>query len=181
MGDPRSKMYPLMGSPLPFVSIFTFYIVFNFKIGPAIMNKRELLKIRELVMSYNLLQIVSNTMIFIFGITLLPRVSIWCTPLDTSANSPFVTAHYLYLILKVFDLVDTNRKQITVLHVYHHVLMALRTWVLFMNIPGGQVFFVGFLNCFVHIIMYTYYFLISWDPKYKKRIRWKKRITQLQI
>ncbi|RZC33724.1 elongation of very long chain fatty acids protein 1-like [Asbolus verrucosus] len=188
MGDSRSKMYPLMGSPIPFLCVIIFYVVFNFKVGPAMMSKREPFKIKKFIMSYNLLQIIFNITGIVFGIRLYSKVSLLCTPLDLSTDSPYVLVHYLYLGLKLFDLLDTvifvlkkNHERITFLHIYHHVLMAVGSWATFIFIPGGQLFFLGFPNCIVHTVMYIYYFLISWNPKYKEMVWWKKHLTQLQI
>lgn len=40
---------------------------------------------------------------------------------------------------------------------------------------------LGLLNCFVHVIMYSYYFLTSFNPELKRSAWWKKHITQLQL
>lgn len=40
---------------------------------------------------------------------------------------------------------------------------------------------MGFLNSFIHVVMYFYYFLTSVSDKYKGNVWWKKHITQLQI
>ena len=53
----------------------------------------------------------------------------------------------------------------------------------------GQIFMLqSFLsywiatqNSVIHIIMYTYYFLASYGPKYRKYLWWKKYLTLLQI
>lgn len=39
----------------------------------------------------------------------------------------------------------------------------------------------GFLNSFVHVVMYSYYFLTSYKPELKKSLWWKKYITQIQL
>lgn len=48
-------------------------------------------------------------------------------------------------------------------------------------IPGGHGVFMGMINCFVHVIMYTYYLITNYKPEYKKNIWWKKHITQMQM
>lgn len=47
--------------------------------------------------------------------------------------------------------------------------------------PGGHGTFIGWINSFVHIIMYTYYFLSAFGPKMQKYLWWKKHITNLQM
>jgi hypothetical protein len=65
--------------------------------------------------------------------------------------------------------------------VYHHLMMAIFTWITVKFFAGGQVYFLGMPNLFVHVVMYFYYFLTAWDPIYKESIWWKKYITQLQL
>ncbi|XP_063911297.1 very long chain fatty acid elongase 7-like isoform X2 [Zophobas morio] len=55
------------------------------------------------------------------------------------------------------------------------------THYLYFLLKGGQLFVVGMLNTFVHVVMYIYYFLMSWDPTYKNIMWWKRYLTQLQI
>jgi len=37
------------------------------------------------------------------------------------------------------------------------------------------------INSFVHIIMYSYYFLAALGPKMRKHLWWKKYLTRIQI
>ncbi|KAL1132618.1 hypothetical protein AAG570_010570 [Ranatra chinensis] len=40
---------------------------------------------------------------------------------------------------------------------------------------------LGALNCIVHVIMYSYYFLSALGPKVQKYLWWKKYLTQIQL
>lgn len=53
--------------------------------------------------------------------------------------------------------------------------------MLHFDVTGGHGSIVGFLNTVVHAIMYSYYFVTSMWPEYKKNLWWKKYITQLQM
>ncbi|KAJ4450285.1 hypothetical protein ANN_01705, partial [Periplaneta americana] len=46
---------------------------------------------------------------------------------------------------------------------------------------GGHSTFFGFINTFVHIVMYTYYLLAAMGPKYQKFLWWKKYLTTFQM
>lgn len=46
---------------------------------------------------------------------------------------------------------------------------------------GEQGIIIGFLNSFVHVIMYFYYFLAAFGPQYQKYLWWKKYLTGLQL
>lgn len=91
-------------------------------------------------------------------------------------------------MVKVVDLLDTvffvlrkKKNQITFLHVYHHTGMVMLTYGATKYLPGGHSVFMGGINSFVHVVMYSYYFITSYSPKYKANLWWKKYITQLQL
>lgn len=60
-------------------------------------------------------------------------------------------------------------------------MMVTYVWYVMKFYPGGQFIYVGFINSFVHIIMYSYYLLTVYDRSVKKSFWWKKHITQLQL
>ena len=92
-----------------------------------------------------------------------------------------------------------KQNQVTFLHVYHHSGMVFLAWVGSKYFPGkffslllifllnniyflgGHSVFMGFINSFVHVVMYSYYLASSLSPKYKQNLWWKKYITQLQL
>lgn len=96
---------------------------------------------------------------------------------------------YAYHVNKILDLMDTvffvlrkSYKQITFLHVYHHVMMVATTyWVMRLYGFGGQYIIIGFLNTFVHSCMYIYYFLTTLKPEMKASLWWKKYLTKIQL
>lgn len=71
--------------------------------------------------------------------------------------------------------------QVSTLHVIHHGLMPASVWWGVKFTPGGHSSFFGFLNTFVHIIMYTYYMLAAMGPKVQKYLWWKKYLTVIQM
>lgn len=71
--------------------------------------------------------------------------------------------------------------QISFLHVYHHSVMVLGSWVHVRFYAGDSGAVIGLFNAFVHIIMYTYYFLSGFGKKYARYLWWKKYVTILQM
>lgn len=59
--------------------------------------------------------------------------------------------------------------------------MVAATWVTTRYVPGGHAALLGIINCGVHVIMYTYYFLTAFKPELKNSLWWKKHITQVQL
>eukprot|EP01018_Ginkgo_biloba_P039873 Gb_35879 [translate_table: standard] len=115
---------------------------------------------------------------------------------------------YLFYISKIFELMDTgilkiagrfltvcpfqiimllkrNVRQITVLHVYHHVSIAIIWWIIAHHAPGGDAYFSAAMNSAVHVVMYFYYLLSSiLRSNQKLRIKylfWGKYLTQVQM
>ncbi|XP_035911000.1 elongation of very long chain fatty acids protein 4 isoform X2 [Anopheles stephensi] len=163
--DPVIDAWPLMQTPTPILTITGLYLLFVLWIGPRWMERRKPFEMKYTLIVYNASQVV------------------W-------------TGAWVYLMLKIFELLDTvffvlrkKQNQVSFLHVYHHTIMVLFTWFYLKYIPGTQAAFIGVLNSFVHIFMYTYYLLAAlgpqtplekrlWDQKY---LFWKRYLTTLQL
>ena len=71
-----------------------------------------------------------------------------------------------------------NFHQVSFLHVYHHATTFFPVW--WANVkygPGGDAYFCCFLNSFIHVLMYGYYFFAAIGIKTPL----KYIITQLQM
>lgn len=74
-----------------------------------------------------------------------------------------------------------NQHQLTFLHVYHHTVMVLWSFYYLKYAFGEQGVAIGFMNSFVHVIMYSYYLLAALGPQMRKFLWWKKYLTGLQL
>ncbi|XP_017077180.1 elongation of very long chain fatty acids protein F [Drosophila eugracilis] len=186
---------PLFGSPIPSILIILGYLLLVFKVGPDFMEARKPYNVRSAMLIYNFCQIIMNSVFFIMGTHYLfvkKTYNFRCMAMlpsdheDKNADRLFT---YFYFLNKVTDLLDTlffvlrkSSKQITVLHVYHHALMVLGTSsTYYFYGPGGQYNLMGYLNSFVHAVMYSYYFISAWYPQIKNKLWWKEYITKLQF
>lgn len=105
----------------------------------------------------------------------------------TAAGSPLlIHALRVYWISKIVELTDTvfmvlrhKLKQMSFLHVFHHMSILLLADNAYHMAPWPPIGLLMTLNSVVHIFMYTYYGLRAVQPL--NEISWKKRITQLQI
>lgn len=96
--------------------------------------------------------------------------------------------YYTY-ILKGIELIETiifilrkKYNQVSKLHVYHHSSTFLLGWIGVKYIGGGMATFPIMINSMIHILMYTYYLLSSFGPKWQKRLmKWKPKLTMLQM
>lgn len=214
--DPRTEHLPLVGSPLPVVGVITLYLFFVNKWGPKFMVNRKAFDLQNIMIVFNLVQILGNLYIMIFVSTQsylgFPSVinrfisspaqgfrysyaqkyfSIKCQPLDYEASEPkmkLVYITYMYFLLKLIDLLDTvffvlrkKTNQISFLHIYHHSGMVFGTYISCKFLTGSHATMLGLINSWVHVVMYTYYFLTAFKPELKQSFWWKKHITQIQL
>ncbi|XP_013178295.1 PREDICTED: elongation of very long chain fatty acids protein 7-like [Papilio xuthus] len=191
--DPRTKSLFLVAKPYQGIVLLSLYLMFVFKWGPNWMKNRPPYNLQKILMIYNAVQVLACALIFIVGIRVLRDQNYrWvCQPVDFSDNEDAVMItrlFYFYYLLKILDLTDTiffvlrkKVNQVTFLHVYHHAGMVALIWGTTTYYPGGHPALIGIINCFVHAIMYTYYFLTVAVPSVKQVSSCKKYITQLQI
>ncbi|XP_041316272.1 elongation of very long chain fatty acids protein 4-like isoform X2 [Pyrgilauda ruficollis] len=191
-GDPRTDPWPLVYSPLPVTLVFISYL-FMVALGPSCMRQRWQLELRAPLLIYNLAMVaLSSYMFYEFLVTsVLASYSYLCQPVDYSQSElgmRMARVCWWFFFSKVIELLDTvflilrkKQEQVTFLHVYHHGSMLFSWWSGVKYVPGGQAFFVGMLNSFVHIFMYGYYALASLGPRMRRDLWWKRYLTILQL
>ncbi|XP_037807392.1 elongation of very long chain fatty acids protein [Lucilia sericata] len=191
LADPRTNDWFLIKSPVPTLTILSIYLCFVLSWGPKFMKDRKPFKLEKTLVVYNLFQVIISVWMVYEGFVVWQNYSWRCQPVDRS-RTPMAYREargvYVYYLAKITELLDTvffvlrkNERQVTFLHVYHHSVMPMISWGTTKYFPGGHGTFIGFINSFVHIIMYTYYFLSAFGPKMQKYLWWKKYITNLQM
>ncbi|XP_047474110.1 elongation of very long chain fatty acids protein-like [Penaeus chinensis] len=192
--DPRQNAWLLMSSPLPSLALCLVFIASVTYVGPKLMaGRKPFSNLRSVMMAYNAFQVVFSAYIFYeagmggwFG-----SYSFICQTCDFSEEPQAVrTLHagYWYLFSKFIDFIDTiffvlhkKYEHISLLHVSHHSLMPISLWYGIRYQPGGHATLGGFLNSFVHVVMYGYYLLAAMGPKVRPFLWWKKYLTTLQM
>ncbi|EDW72442.2 uncharacterized protein Dwil_GK20710 [Drosophila willistoni] len=186
---------PLLDSPWPILLILSSYLIFVLKVGRIYMENRQPYKLKRVLRVYNLLQVLYNAICF--GVTFYYIIIVGICDLHCMETFPQGherktlerSVHFAFIFNKILDLMDTvffilrkSYKQVTFLHVYHHVFMVAGGYTLSRAFgTGGHLNMLGLLNSFVHIIMYFYYYLSAEYPGVKASIWWKKYITLTQI
>ncbi|XP_076642508.1 stuck in traffic [Halictus rubicundus] len=193
LSDPRTREWFLIASPVPGLSLLIGYLYFCLSWGPKQMEHRKPYKLRKILVVYNFLQVLISFWLFYEGLdgAWLRKYSWKCQPVDFSTSPEAMRVArgvYIYFLAKISELLDTvffvlrkKDSQITFLHLYHHTVMPMVSWGATKYYPGGHGTFIGVINSFVHIIMYTYYLLAALLPQYQKYLWWKKYITTLQM
>ncbi|CAH0407548.1 unnamed protein product [Chilo suppressalis] len=182
---------PLMQSPGPVLMILAGYLLIILKIGPAFMRKREAFKLTKTLAFYNALQVVLSAYLFqmyFFAIARMGVVPKACYMNQDKTRKEILNYIWWYFAAKLTELLDTvffilrkKDNQVTFLHLYHHSIMMTGTWLVLKYCPSHTLIFIGMTNSLVHVVMYTYYGLAAFGPKFQKYLKWKKYITTMQL
>lgn len=195
--DQRVKDWFLMSSPLPTLTICLTYIFIVKVIGPQFMKDRKPFELKQVLIWYNLFQVIFSTWLFYEALTAgwfaekRNQYSFRCQPVDYSRTPHAMRVArgcWWYYFSKFTEFFDTfffvlrkKDEQLSKLHIIHHGIMPMSVWFGVKFTPGGHSTFFGLLNTFVHIIMYSYYLLAAFGPKIQKYLWWKKYLTALQM
>lgn len=156
-------------------------------LGPKLMRDRKPFVISDYMFTYNIYQTVLNLwmVVAMIGEVIHSGMSIWGNEIDNTRKgyriSFLVWVHYnnkfVELLDTAFMILRKKDKQLSFLHVYHHVLL-IWSWFLVVKISAtGDAYFGAACNSFVHVVMYSYYCSaqMGWSCP------WKRNITQMQM
>lgn len=193
LADHRTKDWWLMSNPGPIITILVSYLYFCSYAGPQYMKDRKPYNLKTAIMIYNLFQIGLSIWLTGNGIYYAFKTgyNFSCHSIDYSDDPlsiQWASYVWIYLVAKITELLDTvffvlrkKNNQVSFLHLYHHTLMPMLSWIAVKYSPGGQAIPEGTINAFIHILMYGYYFLAGLGPQYQKYLWWKKHLTSLQL
>ncbi|XP_043671010.1 elongation of very long chain fatty acids protein AAEL008004-like isoform X1 [Vespula pensylvanica] len=193
VGDPRVKDWILF-NPSIIISLLFSYLYFVLVCGPRFMKNKQPFSLKTFIRCYDIFQIVVNSFI-VFKLIKggwFTKLSIFCEPIAYStdpANMELLSACWWACLTKFIDLIETGifvlRKkdsQISFLHLYHHISTVLISWIFGKHYAAGMATFLPLVNCSIHVIMYTYYFLSTCGPSVQKIIhRYKFLLTITQM
>eukprot|EP01129_Flabellula_baltica_P012696 TRINITY_DN5771_c0_g1_i1.p1 TRINITY_DN5771_c0_g1~~TRINITY_DN5771_c0_g1_i1.p1 ORF type:complete len:266 (-),score=25.93 TRINITY_DN5771_c0_g1_i1:19-816(-) len=188
LGDPRVSDFPLMSSPFPTMILCACYLIV-LKVGMFLMKDREAFKLKQVMPVYNMFLVCLSaymTWEFAYQGFYLGGYSVVCNAVDYSENGlGMAKIAWIFYFSKFIEFLDTiwmvlkkNNHQISFLHVYHHIATFSLWWIGVKYVAGGDSFFSAMMNSFVHVIMYSYYFMASIGIR---DVWWKKYITQIQM
>lgn len=190
--DPRVEKWPLMGSPLPILSLVASYVYFVKIWGPNYMRDRKPYQIKHWIIAYNIFMVLANGWFFVYGgnYTYLGGGYSWFCEAANYTTDPkqmtIITIGWWYMCLKILELMDTvffvltkKFSHISVLHVIHHSLVACSVWLGVNFGATGQNAFFPLINCVIHCIMYAYYAMAALGLQ--KYLWWKRYLTQMQM
>ncbi|CAG9772895.1 unnamed protein product [Ceutorhynchus assimilis] len=193
ISDPRTSNWPLMNNPIPTILMVLTYLYVIMFLGPRLMANRKPFKLREVLVVYNGFQVLLSSYMMYEHLASgwFWDYSYKCQPVDYSNSEKAMRMArlcWIYYISKLTEFADTvffvmrkKDSQVTFLHVYHHSLTPMETWILTRFIAGGHGTLQNLINNFVHIFLYFYYMVAAMGPEYQKYIWWKKHLTTVQL
>lgn len=185
-----------MGTPYPLLLIIAVYLYVVLKAGPKFMENRKAFNLNNVTRVYNLFQIILCT----YGVLKAPHMGLFfkygwkCVPLPkatdeiTSQMLDYYNHYWFFILLRTSEFAETiffvlrkKQNQVSLLHVYHHIAVVGLLWM-FLKYSGSITEgFIGLLNTSVHSIMYSYYFLSSFNSLKIFTVLVKRLITTIQI
>lgn len=191
--DPRVADWPLMDSPFPTLAMVVVYLLSVVIVGPSLMANRKPFQLNKIIVIYNACQVIYSSIMFYEHLMSgwFMDYSYSCQPVDYSQDRVALRMANLcwwYYISKLTEFADTiffvlrkKDRQISLLHLYHHSLTPIETWICVKFLAGGHGTFSNLVNNFVHVLLYAYYMLSAMGPEYAKYIWWKKYLTKTQL
>ena len=202
-----ARSLPWMLHPAWAVALSAAYLLIVVLAVPTTMRLLRIppLRMKPMMRAYNLFMVALSSYMGIHGLRLwyalyfrrqlgpLRPLCVWCVPLELPGaadatlrqwQKEMAALVWLFTWSKVVEFADTlfmvlegRMRQVSFLHVYHHVTMFLYWFVNTYFYPGGDLWFSLVQNAFVHTVMYGYYFATSfgYNP------RWKYWITYGQM
>ncbi|XP_011860078.1 PREDICTED: elongation of very long chain fatty acids protein AAEL008004-like, partial [Vollenhovia emeryi] len=194
---PETRDWLFISSPYPVLLITVGYLYFVLYAGPCYMKNRPPYKLRTFILIYNLFQILAN-----LWLLKLHKDAGWFSRFTEfsiancgnhyagylDAPKIFSTLWWVYL-LKLSDYIETcvfvlrkKQNQVSSLHTFHHVSTVTFSWFCLKYFLDVRASYFSLLNCFVHVIMYIYYFISAWSPNLQRIISpFKPLLTKLQM
>ncbi|GFU29316.1 elongation of very long chain fatty acids protein 4 [Nephila pilipes] len=190
--DLNSKL-PVRYPSIP-LTIIALYVLFVKWIGPSWMKDREPFKLRRVMIVYNFILSMANIYFSISLIILMiQNRDLMCLNEENRFHSSRMEntvrirwhaflERFCTLFDTIFLVLRKKDSHVSILHVFHHVIVCLLcTLLINAEDLGFFVALVFAINSTVHVIMHFYYGLAAFGPSMRKYLWWKKYLTLLQI
>lgn len=194
--DPRTMDWVLVGNKQFIVTLLLGYVYVVKYGGPRFMKGRKPYdSLKPVILLYNTGMVVVNAFFcykYLRYSYLGAGYSLICQGIDFDSRDEssmgFLWLCWWYFWVRVADFLDTlffvlrkKDSHVSPLHVIHHFLVVFNGWFGLAYGADGQVALGLVINSFVHVVMYSYYFLSLLGPSVRSYLWWKRYLTQVQI
>lgn len=181
-----SENFPFM-KPHVALIVAVAYLSFVFICTPLFRVTKFSIKMKPLMRVYNLFMVILSAYMGTKSIMLAreSNSSLFCVPIAKGlAGQDMAHLVWIFTFSKVIEFLDTifmvfegRLRQVSFLHVYHHVTILAYWFTITWMAPGSEAYFSLAGNSYIHVLMYGYYLLASfgYSPW------WKYYITKAQI
>ncbi|KAG6442473.1 hypothetical protein O3G_MSEX002384 [Manduca sexta] len=136
------------------------YLLFTFKVGPYIMEKRQPFQIKTFIVIYNVFKIINSVIL---------------------GSRTIAVLYWKYMAASILDLFDTvflvickKYSLVTFHQAFYNVLLLITAWSCLKYDPTDQWMCTNMMSCFIHTVIYVYNALTTMEPTYAKYLWWKK-------
>ncbi|CAG9804551.1 unnamed protein product [Chironomus riparius] len=178
---------PFMSSIWPTLIISCIYLI-SLRVSERMMQARKAFQLKSFLAMYNITQVVFCVYFLINAFNAGLKIDyLWKCYLPGYNNLPHAKLLYLTYFIKALEFIETicfilrrNFRQVSFLHVYHHVSTFIFAYLGVTLVGNGMVMATYSLNMFIHAIMYSYYFA-SLFMRENQFVAVKKCITIMQM
>ena len=139
--------WPLMGSSMPLVFIFSVYFTFVLYVGPRYMRNRKPMNLDGFIRAYNVFQIIACTYFIKWtisrGVTYKSTWQCLETKKDSESYLELCNHIWYFILLRLAELTETvvfvlrkKQKQVSILHLYHHTSTVSLIWLFMKYSPS---------------------------------------------
>ena len=186
--DEMVDKWLLMNSPYPLLNIFAMYLIIVKYAGPKFMQNRKPFNLNNFTRIYNLYQVICCIYIVSLSPAFLGTLNPYKCYSGRVENPFHLKVGWFTLILRTSEFFETivfvlrkKQNQVSWLHIYHHIAVVSLYWAFFKySAPGNEFIIIG-INSAVHVAMYSYYFLSSFNGFKSITNKVKSSITTMQI
>ena len=172
------------------LNVFAAYLFIVKFAGPRLMQNRKPFSLNNFTRVYNLYQVICC----VYIVSLVPSFIGSYNPYECHFKTRDVTdvfklkVIYSVFLLRASEFIETvvfvlrkKQNQVSWLHVYHHLGVVSLAWIFIKYNPSKQEQIIIAINSAVHVVMYLYYFLSSFDSMKVITNKTKQLITAMQI
>ncbi|KAG6442472.1 hypothetical protein O3G_MSEX002384 [Manduca sexta] len=159
------------------------YLLFTFKVGPYIMEKRQPFQIKTFIVIYNVFKIINSVILgsrflsYVIDNGLFPRTCKY----NNNTVYTIAVLYWKYMAASILDLFDTvflvickKYSLVTFHQAFYNVLLLITAWSCLKYDPTDQWMCTNMMSCFIHTVIYVYNALTTMEPTYAKYLWWKK-------